>query len=205
MLNHDTMMRTTAQTPYMQPPLAVPPAAYAQPQPNALYNQPPATTYYPQDVMPESPGPDYYWSPGYGTTDSGLAQDGATAGWGWASGGGLGVGAMDGAVTDADFMEATGADTTAAIEVESAVSEVESAVSEVESVVSGVELAVSEAASAGVMAVASAGVMAVALGEAMAAAEATAAADTDNVLFKVPEAGDHFCHRCAPRHCCGLA
>ena len=84
MLNHDTMMRNMAQTPYMQPPLAVPPAAYAQPQPNALYNQPPATTYYPQDVIPESPGPDYYWSPGY--WDNGL-----WIGPGWCYGG-LGVG-----------------------------------------------------------------------------------------------------------------
>ena len=96
-------------------------------------------------------------------------------------------------------MEATGADTTAAIEGDMAVtgaglvvSEVESVVSEVESAVSEGELAVSEGESAGVMAAASAGVMA-------------AAADTGNGLFQVPEAGDHFCHRCAPRHCCGLA
>jgi len=41
----------------------------------------------------------------------------------------------------------------------------------------------------------------------MAAASAgvMAAPDTDHGLFQVPEAGDHFCHRCAPRHCCGLA
>jgi len=113
---------------------------------------------------------------------------------------------MDGAVTDAD--------TTAAIEGDMAgtgaglvVSEVESAVSEGELAVSEVESVVSEVESAGVMAAASAGVMAAASAGVMAAASAgvMAAADTDNGLFQVPEAGDHFCHRCAPRHCCGLA
>jgi len=120
---------------------------------------------------------------------------------------------MDGAVTDADTtaaiegdMAGTGAGLVVS-EVESAVSEVESAVSEGELAVSEVESVVSEVESAGVMAAASAGVMAAASAGGMAAASAgvMAAADTDNGLFQVPEAGDHFCHRCAPRHCCGLA
>jgi hypothetical protein len=94
MLNHDTQMRGQAQT-YMPPPLVQPTPVYTQVQPTPVYDQPPATTYYPQEAIPASPGPDYYWSPGYWGDNGiwiggGWCYGGLGLGWGWPLGYGWG-------------------------------------------------------------------------------------------------------------------
>jgi len=84
MLNHDAQMREQARG-YGPPPQAQPYPVYT-PVPTApAYDQPPAPTYYPQEEIPVSPGPDYYWNPGY--RDNGIWIGGGWLygglGWGW--------------------------------------------------------------------------------------------------------------------------
>ncbi len=93
MLTHDAQVRGQAG-PYTPPQQVQPPPAYPPAQPAPVYDQPPATAYYPQEVVPASPGPDYYWNPGY--WDNGIwiggtwLYGGVGLGWGWPWGYGWG-------------------------------------------------------------------------------------------------------------------
>jgi hypothetical protein len=88
MLDHDTRMQSQAQT-YRPPPPAQPAPVYPPIQAAPVYSQPAPTTYYPQEVIPASPGSDYYWWPGY--WDNGIWIGGSWVygwpwwgyGWGW--------------------------------------------------------------------------------------------------------------------------
>ncbi len=111
MLNHDTQMRGPAQT-YMPPPRSSHPRSIRRSShPRSMINprRRPTThrRWSRQALAPTTTG-----ALGTGeTTESGSADAGYTAGWGWA-GAGLGAmvgAAMGGAVTDADTTAATGA------------------------------------------------------------------------------------------------